>query len=264
MAPPPLFIAGKELPILWEDKHFLVINKPAGLAAHPGPRTQDSVETRLTPQKRGGPWLVHRLDTDTAGCLLIARRKTALIAAQKAFTNRLSIKRYWAVVIGQPSQPEGTLKTMVCRESTPQGGWKMRSVHSGSKHHTIDTSKMQNAKTSWRTLATNGQYSLLELTLHTGRTHQARLHCAELGSPILGDILYGERAQHNTSAGQALTPTSGLCLLARSLHVPVSLPTEARTHSLHKTAPPIHIQATAENERINRLIQQYFGTAFKL
>ncbi|MCX5617065.1 RluA family pseudouridine synthase [Bombella sp. TMW 2.2543] len=247
MAPPPFFQPGLALPILWEDRHFVVINKPAGLAAHPGPQTKDSVETRLVPQKRGGPWLVHRLDADTAGCLLLARRKSALIAAQRAFSEHKTIKQYWALVSGRPKQMSGTLTTELRRVSSAQQGWKMTS---SSVNDTASSSRSAResrpARTSWRVLAANEITSLLELTLHTGRTHQARVHCAVLGTPIIGDTLYGGRQDKN-----------GLHLLARSLDVPIQ-------YSLNEPGKPsqqkndlFHIQATAKHAELEAFLQSH-------
>ena len=251
MAAPPLFFPGKELPILWEDRHFVVINKPAGLAAHPGPQTQDSVETRLVPQKRGGPWLVHRLDADTAGCLLIARRKSALIAAQHAFAEHKTIKRYWALVDGRPTNEKGTLTTLLRRVSSAQQGWKMVSeavpkTASAKKVTPQQEKHSKPAQTSWRILASDGASSLLELTLHTGRTHQARVHCALLGTPIRGDRLYGS-AHH----------ASKLHLLARSLEVPVTLaPLETNKAASQKTKPQ-RIQAIAGDVELEQFLQSH-------
>src|SRR5215470_15128064 len=100
-APPP--------PLLFRDDRFVVLNKPAGLAAHPGPRGGRSAEDwfPLLSRHRQGPWLVHRLDTDTAGCLLIALRRTALIAAQQEFAAGRARKTYWSVVRGALSHSRG-------------------------------------------------------------------------------------------------------------------------------------------------------------
>lgn len=248
MAPPPLFFSGMDLPVLWENRHFVVINKPVGLAAHPGPRTQDSVETRLTPQKRGGPWLVHRLDADTAGCLLIARRKSALIAAQQAFARHETVKRYWALVEGQPDRQEGMLTTLLRRISSAEKGWKMISEPaSGTTGKGKQSSSHGSlARTSWRVLACNGTSSLLELTLHTGRTHQARVHCAALGTPIIGDRLYGSRRD-----------TDRLHLLARFLEVPIRMPSSEPGQSSVQAPDTFRIQATADDTRLEEFLQSH-------
>ncbi|MXV35165.1 MULTISPECIES: RluA family pseudouridine synthase [unclassified Saccharibacter] len=218
MAPPPLFKLGQELPVLFENPHFLVVNKPAGLAVHPGPQTIDSVETRLTPQKRGGPWLVHRLDRDTSGCLLIARRKTALIDAQSAFASRQTQKLYWAIVEGKPNGTEGHI-TMPVHRVTHHGRWHMEVTTPAAKG-------AQNAETHWRLLGHHDGKSWLELRLLTGRTHQARLHCQALGTPIVSDTLYGTK------------PSQGpMQLLARSLRLELS-----NTHIAAEAPPTASMQ----------------------
>ncbi|MDF7673795.1 RluA family pseudouridine synthase [Acetobacteraceae bacterium ESL0709] len=217
MSAPPLFLNGKELPILWEDRHFLVINKPSGLASHPGPHTQDSVETRLTPQKRGGPWLVHRLDRDTSGCLLIARRKTALIAAQKAFEAHHVHKTYWAIVNGHLPAAKGEITTPLKRIQTAQG-W---AVKSASPHDTT----AQKAHTLWRVLGTTDSSSWVELQLLTGRTHQARVHLASLGTPIIGDPIYGQNGLQEPL--QLLSRSLNLTMSFQEIHIDVTAPPPA-------------------------------------
>ncbi|AFW00964.1 RNA pseudouridine synthase [Gluconobacter oxydans] len=214
-APRGLFYLGQDLPVLLETPRFLVLNKPAGLAAHPGPSTQDSVETRLVSHPRGGPWLAHRLDADTSGCLLIARRKTALLEAQAAFQNRQVRKLYWTIVEGTPAENEGEISAPLLRQSNPSG-WRM-----------IVDPKGDAAVTRWRVLGRANGRSWLELELLTGRTHQARIHCASLGTPIVGDRVYGK------------SDANGLHLLARSLHV--SLP----EGDLEAIAPPSPAMAEA-------------------
>lgn len=220
MAPPPLFYPQKELPVLLQTPHFLVINKPTGLAVHPSSHTKDCVEACLTPQKRGGPWLVHRLDTDTSGCLLIARRKTALIQAQQAFASRRTRKCYWAIVQGVPKRTKGRITTPL-RRTLHKGQWHME---------TTDTAAdgAQQADTQWHLLGHNKTFSWLELILHTGRTHQARLHCQALGTPIIGDKLYGNKIN------SIQTPSAPMQLLARSL----SLTLSNETIEAQAPAPP--------------------------
>lgn len=193
------FLAGKDLPVLYQTRHYIVIDKPAGLAAHPGSGGGDSVETRLVRHPRGGPWLAHRLDRDTTGCLLIARRKTALIAAQKAFLERRTRKIYWAIVHGYPQEREGIIDLALIKDTTPQG-WRMRPAPEGAP-----------SKTRWRMMGYGNGLSVLELDLCTGRTHQARAHCAALGTPILNDPVYG--------TPEGCTEAGSLCLLARQLIV---------------------------------------------
>ncbi len=172
-------------PILFRDARFVVLNKPAGLKVHAGPGGGPSVEDcfpALT-LRRDGPWLAHRLDADTAGCLVIALRRAALLAAQAAFAAGHARKTYWAVVQGCVSTPTGTISLPLSRHTT-KAGWRMRVDASG-----------QGAITDWRVLGESGGLTWLELTPRTGRTHQLRVHCAAMGWPILGDSVYGEKAE---------------------------------------------------------------------
>lgn len=177
----------------------MVLNKPAGLPCHPGPRGGPSVEDCFPAlsRRRDGPWLAHRLDADTAGCLLIALRKTALLTAQAEFAAGRAAKTYWAVVCGEATAEEGTIRLPIARQSSATG-WRMHPDPAGSM-----------AETSWRLRGRAPGRSWLELTPHTGRTHQIRVHCASIGLPLLGDPLYG---------GQAGVP---LHLLARGLRLAV-------------------------------------------
>lgn len=212
------FHLGMDIPILLETPRFLILDKPVGLAVHPGPSTQDSVETRLVSHPRGGPWLAHRLDTDTSGCLLIARRKTALIEAQKAFHDRQVRKLYWAVVVGNLPQDSGEINAPLLRRSNASG-WRM-----------VADAKGDEARTRWRVLGRSKGLCWVELELLTGRTHQARIHCAELGAPILGDPVYGTPAPNHSNM-------PGLHLLARSLEL--NLPSD----TLSAQAPPPEFMA---------------------
>lgn len=169
--------------ILVQDQRFVVLNKPAGLACHPGPRGGPSVEDWF-PQlsrRRDGPWLAHRLDADTAGCLVIALRHAPLVAAQRLFAEGRARKTYWAVVCGTPPGDAGEIDLALVKRSHP-GGWRMVADPAG-----------QPARTSWRVLGRAAGTAWLELSPRTGRTHQVRAHCAALGCPLLGDAVYGGR-----------------------------------------------------------------------
>ena len=191
-------------PILFQDQRFVVLDKPAGLPVHPGPRGGPSVEDwfPVLSQRRDGPWLAHRLDTDTSGCLVVALRKAALLQAQACFAAGRAGKTYWAVVAGAPAEAQGTVTGGLLKRSTPVG-WRMVVDPAGAA-----------SRTAWRVLGRGDGWSWLELRPSTGRTHQVRVHCASLGCPILGDPVYG--------AGQGR-----LQLLARAIRLPLDPPLEA-------------------------------------
>lgn len=202
------------MPILFRDNRFVVLDKPAGLAVHPGPRGGPSVEDIFSTlsRRKDGPWLAHRLDADTSGCLVIALRKTALIAAQAEFAAGRVGKVYWAIAEGEPPEDAGTIDAPLLRRSRPDG-WRMVVDPAGAA-----------ARTDWRVLGRGDGICWIEFRPHTGRTHQVRVHAATLGYPLLGDPVYG--AGHGP-----------LQLLARSIRLDLDPPVAAQ-------APPgAHMRA---------------------
>lgn len=200
--------------VLFQDQRFVVLDKPAGLPVHPGPRGGPSVEDWFPAlsRRRNGPWLAHRLDADTAGCLVVALRRAALHAAQAAFQGGLAHKTYWAVVRGGPAAESGRVDLPLVKRSGP-AGWRMVADPAGPP-----------CITEWRVCGRGPDMAWLELHPRTGRTHQVRVHCASLGCPVLGDPVYGD----------GLGP---LHLLARAIALPLDPP-------LHATAsPPRHMAA---------------------
>jgi tRNA pseudouridine32 synthase/23S rRNA pseudouridine746 synthase len=169
------------VPILFQDRHFVVLDKPAGLAVHAGPRGGPSVEDLFPTLSRrpDGPWLVHRLDADTAGCLVVALRRRPLLAAQAEFAGGRAEKTYWAVVHGSPEADTGIVDAPLLKTSLASF-WRMV-VDAGG----------QAAVTEWRVRGRGPGIAWLELRPRTGRTHQIRVHCATIGCPLLGDPVYG-------------------------------------------------------------------------
>ena len=113
-------------PMLFRDDRFVVLDKPPGLPVHPGPRGGPTVEDwfPLLSRRKVGPWLVHRLDADTSGCLVVALRRAALVAAQAEFAAGRARKTYWAVVRGVPQAASGTIDAPLRRQnSAPAGAW---------------------------------------------------------------------------------------------------------------------------------------------
>jgi RluA family pseudouridine synthase len=201
---PPASLAARIL-LLRDD--MLVLDKPAGLPVHRGPRGGASVEDWLEPLRMGKrhvPQPAHRLDTDTAGCLVLGRTKPALAALGRIFAEGRAQKTYWAVVRGGPAEQAGSIDLPLRKTSSAARGWRMEVAPDG-----------QPALTLWRVLGRGGGVCWLELSPRTGRTHQLRVHCAAAGWPILGDPLYG-----------APDPR-GLHLLARAIALPLDPPAEA-------------------------------------
>lgn len=170
--------------ILFEDGEALVLDKPAGLAVHPGPATPESLEDFL-PRLRFGfhraPTPVHRLDRDTSGCLLLARNPKAHKRFAAAFEAGAVDKSYLAVLAGVPAEREGVIDMPLRKISSREAGWRMVADAGG-----------QRAVTRWAVLAEAGGKALVRLRPETGRTHQLRVHAASgLGVPIFGDPVYG-------------------------------------------------------------------------
>jgi tRNA pseudouridine32 synthase / 23S rRNA pseudouridine746 synthase len=204
--------------ILFQDQQFVVLDKPAGLAVHSGPSGGRSVEDwfPLLSRRKVGPWLAHRLDADTSGCLVIALRRAALMRAQALFASGGVSKIYWAVVRGAVTGDSGTVNAPLRRVTGPQG-WRM----------VVDLADGQSAITDWRVLGRTPELTWLEMRPRTGRTHQLRVHCTVLGTPIWGDERYG-------------MPGGGLHLLARAIHLPLEPAVDATAQ------PPPHMLAGLE------------------
>jgi 23S rRNA pseudouridine955/2504/2580 synthase len=172
--------------VLHEDRKVFVLNKPAGLAVQGGSgvaRHVDLMLEALRNEKGEKPRLVHRLDRDTSGVLVIARTRGAAEALAKSFRTRETEKIYWAVCRGVPGKPTGRISTWLVKEKTEDGD-KMRIA----KHGEPDA---DHSETHYRIIDTAAQnLSWLELKPVTGRTHQLRVHTAHIGHPIIGDPKY--------------------------------------------------------------------------
>lgn len=182
------------LEIVYDDAALIVINKPAGMVVHPGygHPTGTLVHALLhhypdlthfgqhDPALATRPGIVHRLDQDTSGLILIARTVEALTRLQQQFKQRTVRKTYLALVHGQPPAPEGVIDIPLGRHLTHRQ--RMTTRADGKP-----------ARTSYRTGQTFADYSLLEVDLETGRTHQIRVHLAWLKCPVVGDTVYGRR-----------------------------------------------------------------------
>ncbi len=174
-----------EIPILYEDGEALVIDKPGGLPIERPRAGGASLEDHLDDLKLGfqrPPVAVHRIDTDTSGCLLLARNPKALKRFARAFEERLVGKRYLGILAGVPAESEGTVYLALSKISSEEKGWRM-----------IPARKGKPSTTRWRVVAEAGGCALVEFTPETGRTHQIRVHAASgIGLPLLGDPVYGD------------------------------------------------------------------------
>ena len=207
--------------LLYRDGLMLVIDKPAGYAVHRGPKGGESLEDHFDVLRFGLPRLpslAHRLDKDTSGCLVLGRRRKALALLGKLFKNGKIGKTYWAVVEGAPDADEGRIDIALGKLDDTRGWW-MKPDPNGMPSSTI-----------WKVMGRGPGVTWLALEPLTGRTHQLRVHCAEMGWPILGDNIYGSAPR---SGGPALH------LHSREIVVPIS----KNKPAVVTTAPaPSHMQ----------------------
>lgn len=183
--------------IVYQDEWLVVVNKPRGLVVHPSVgHRDDSLVHRLGPLLTPDgvtdvrPGVVHRLDRDTSGLLVLARTEVVRRMLSEAIQKRTVHRRYLAVIGGHLRVPDGTIEAPIARH--PKQRLKMAVVEGG-----------RTAVTHYRTLAQEKNHALVQLTLETGRTHQIRVHLASIGHPVVGDVLYGGQLRPGLE-GQAL------------------------------------------------------------
>lgn len=209
-APDPAAVRELASRILYRDDALLVLDKPANLSVQGGPgitRHLDALAAGLVGPAAEPPRLVHRLDRDTAGVLVLALRASAAAKLASAFRTHAVRKTYWAVVLGYPPSPEGRIDLPLARTQNPRFGRTAVAARDEGK----------SARTDYRLLDHAARrFSWLELAPLTGRTHQLRVHCAALGMPILGDAVYGGASGEASAADFP----SGLHLFARAIRFP--------------------------------------------
>lgn len=218
--------------LLYRDGLMLVLDKPAGVPVHRGPKAAagdvnlEQFFGQLTFGLPRVPSLAHRLDKDTSGCLVLGRHRKALETLGTLFKQGKVGKTYWAIVEGGPDGEEGLIDRPLGRRDATRGWW-MKVDDDG-----------QESRTRWRVLGrgTDGDgraLSWLALEPLTGRTHQLRVHCSSMGWPILGDTVYGSAPR---------TGGSMLHLHARDVVVPIS-----------KNREPVRVRAPAPGHMLDRL-----------
>ena len=183
-------LPAEPLRIIYEDAHLLVVDKPAGVVVHPAPGHPDrtlvdallahtpDLDTTGDPSR---PGIVHRLDKDTSGLLVIAKDAPTHAALAEQMKERRMVKRYLALVEGQMSVPEGVIEAPIGRDPRHRQRMGVVTLAGGGRE----------ARTRFRVLSMHRGRTLLELQLETGRTHQIRVHLAAIHHPVVGDATYG-------------------------------------------------------------------------
>lgn len=217
------------LDILYEDEHLIIVNKPAGMVVHPAPGhyTGTLVHALLhhcdTLAGIGGverPGIVHRIDKDTTGAIVVAKSDRAHQDLQAQIKAKTARREYYGIVYGCFGEPEGKIELPIGRHKSDRKKMAVVDLQRGGRE----------AITHWQTLERLGNYSLMQFLLETGRTHQIRVHCAHLGHPLLGDTTYGSNHSLKVNlSGQALHARKLSLLhpiLGKSIEAIAPLPSE--------------------------------------
>lgn len=197
---PPLVVEAEDLPldIVFEDDDLLVVNKPAGMVTHPAHGATDGTlvnallaHVASLPGERARAGLIHRLDRDTSGLLVVAKTPQALKTLGRAMNKRYIKREYLALVRGIPQDPEGTIEGAIGRDPQNRMRFTIRSDGKPAVTHYAVRERLKGA-------------SELVLRLETGRTHQIRVHLAAIGHPVINDPIYGRTDSRLPLPGQAL------------------------------------------------------------
>lgn len=229
--PAPAAAQPQEIPlsILYEDSWLVVVDKESGMVVHPAAGNPDGTLVNALLHHCGDlsgiggverPGIVHRLDKDTSGCIVVAKNDAAHLSLTTQFAERDTEKVYLAVVQGRPREPHGTVFTNIGRH--PVNRMKMAVVNPGSGKPAI---------TDYEVLCYNASTdsSLVKCTLHTGRTHQIRVHMLHLGHPLIGDPIYAHPQRQKAKPGR---------LMLHAWHLGFNHPEDGRRMHFEAPIPP--------------------------
>ena len=243
----PLAPENGELAVLYRDEHVVVLNKPAGLTVHPAPgRSEGTLAHRLVHHfpsltSIGGtrPGIVHRLDKDTSGLLLVALTEKARLRLSEAFALRRVDKEYLALVYGVPAQPKLEITDPIGRSETNKTKMAVIPLTKGGRE-AHSTCRLVHADAS-------GRWSLVRVGIHTGRTHQIRVHMSHVGHPLIGDAVY-------KTVSKALPPIPQSVANRQMLHAwKLSFPHPETGEIMFFCCPPPDDFSVAVTQLVNRM-----------
>lgn len=193
------------LDVLYEDKDLLVLNKPPGLCVHPGNGHETGTLVHALLHHCAGelsgiggvarPGIVHRLDLDTSGCMVVAKNDQTHIGLSRQFSERTTSKTYHALACGVMPNDAGVIRVAIARHSTHRKRMAAKDEGEGKEAHT-----------DYRVLERLHYATLAEVIIHTGRTHQIRVHFQHIGSPLVGDATYGKRENRQLTEASGYRP----------------------------------------------------------
>ncbi|MDI1337637.1 MAG: RluA family pseudouridine synthase [Lacunisphaera sp.] len=230
-------LKGVDIPldVIFEDKHLIVLNKAAGMVVHPGTNTgEDTMVHALLAHCAGGlsgiggverPGIVHRLDKETTGLIVVAKHDAAHRALADQFASRTLQKEYVALISGVPDQDSGTINRAISR-------------HPVHRHRMTVGEGGRPSRTDWTVVKKFGELAaLVRCRIHTGRTHQIRVHLKSLGHPILGDTTYGWKQ----NPGRPVPPR----VMLHAEHLVFAHPVSGKVMDLHAPLPKDFKQVVA-------------------